>query len=316
MDPLLDPEARALATRRLASLERDVALGFDRGANPDDLLARAMEQVLGELVAASGGRLRIEERRAEAHPRASIGAENVRYLALPARHELAPFLELLAGLATRPPPAELAAASLEVLIAPTCPSCPQVVSACVELALESPALALTVIDAQYHRDLAGSCTSVPAVIVDGARTVVGQVSKQELRDLLGERGRPGYLLAALASMLQAGRFEAAAPILVGEGGLAAAAELMRTGAMQDRLGLMLLVERVLARDPHALDPALPHLLPLLEGADASLRGDAADLLGKIGAPGAREGLERLLADENPDVREIAEEALAALRRPS
>ena len=82
------------------------------------------------------------------------------------------------------------------------------------------------------------------------------------------------------------------------------------------MGVMLLAEEALESDPHCLDGALPHLLPLLEKPDATLRGDTADLLGTIGAPGAREALTRLQQDENPDVREVAEEALESLRQPS
>ena len=46
--------------------------------------------------------------------------------------------------------------------------------------------------------------------------------------------------------------------------------------------------------------------------DAALRGDTADLLGKIGLPSAVEPLRGLLADENPDVAEIAQEAIDAI----
>ena len=68
--------------------------------------------------------------------------------------------------------------------------------------------------------------------------------------------------------------------------------------------------------PHALDAAVPHLLPLLVSDEDNLRGDAASLIGRIGAPGAREALSRLLADANADVREAAAEALDRLRQPS
>jgi alkyl hydroperoxide reductase subunit AhpF len=328
VDPLLPPEQLSLVERKLASLARPVVLEFDAGRDPEDLLARALSKLLEELVSVAGAGLAIRRQPAAAHPgRASITVENIQYLALPAGLELPPFLELLVGLSRRPVGLEtpevdpsgaspLAPAAIEVLIAPTCPSCPQVVAVCTELAIEIPALQVTVIDAQLHPELAGSCSSVPTVIVDGARTIVGQLGKQELRELLAERGSPGYLQATLGSMLQAGRFEAAVPLLGSEAGFAAAAELMRGGAMQDRLGLLLLVERVLEGNPHALDAALPFLLPLLEASDTALRGDAADLLGKIGAPGAHEALTGLLSDENPDVREIAEEAIASLRSPS
>ena len=75
---------------------------------------------------------------------------------------------------------------------------------------------------------------------------------------------------------------------------------------------MLAAELALEDNPAALDCIVPRLLPLLEGPDVTLRGDTADLLGRIGHPVAREPLQRLLADDNPDVAEIAQEALEAL----
>ena len=86
----------------------------------------------------------------------------------------------------------------------------------------------------------------------------------------------------------------------------------RMSATSLRLGLMLAAELALEQDPGALDDITPDLLRLLETEDAALRGDTADLLGRIGHPSAEPALRRLLADENPDVAEIAEEALEAL----
>ena len=56
----------------------------------------------------------------------------------------------------------------------------------------------------------------------------------------------------------------------------------------------------------------PNLINLLGAEDDALRGDTADLLGQIGHPGARKPLQALLHDPNPDIVEIAEEALEGL----
>jgi len=58
-----------------------------------------------------------------------------------------------------------------------------------------------------------------------------------------------------------------------------------------------------------LDGAVPSLIEVLQSEDGSLRGDTADLLGQIGHQGAIPDLEELRNDPNPDVAEIAAEAL-------
>ncbi len=53
---------------------------------------------------------------------------------------------------------------------------------------------------------------------------------------------------------------------------------------------------------------------LLSQDDVALRGDTAELLGKIGNPIAIPALKKTAEDPDPDVREAAEEALEALER--
>jgi HEAT repeat protein len=72
---------------------------------------------------------------------------------------------------------------------------------------------------------------------------------------------------------------------------------------------MMAVETALEDDRSALDGLVPGLLPILGSEDAVLRGDTADLLGRIGHRAARDRLRTLLEDPNPDVAEIASEAL-------
>jgi HEAT repeat protein len=72
---------------------------------------------------------------------------------------------------------------------------------------------------------------------------------------------------------------------------------------------MMAVETALESDRAALDGLVPGLVPILGSEEAVLRGDTADLLGRIGHRTARDPLRMLLEDPNPDVAEIASEAL-------
>jgi HEAT repeat protein len=52
---------------------------------------------------------------------------------------------------------------------------------------------------------------------------------------------------------------------------------------------------------------------MLSHYDARIRGDVADLLGKIGDPAAIPHLEPLISDPDPDVAEAAVDALEELK---
>jgi hypothetical protein len=234
----------------------------------------------------------------------------------PDPHPAAPGRHLTAGGPDTPPPDELPPARLQVMMAPTCPNCPRAVTAANRVAADHPAVELEVVDVQYFGDLAGSVRSVPTLIIDGTRTVVGGVGEQELLELLRERSSQSYVQRSLQSMLESGRMADVPPLLASAAGQQALCALLDGSTMQQRIGLMLAAEETLAANPHALDGSVPCLLPLLGSADSALRGDTADLLGRIGAPGARSALERLLEDPDADVREVAADALSMLREPS
>jgi len=314
---MLDDKQLELVQSKLAGLSGRVRLELGVGPNPDDPFVHALREVTAELVGAAPEHLELSERPGQG-PYPSLRVKNIEYFAVPLDRELEPFLDLLGFLTNGSGLEPLAGppARVEVLIAPTCPNCPAVVRACAQVAAAWSALTMVVIDVQYFTELAGSCRSVPTVVIDGAHTVVGPVSSRDLIEILERRGEPGYLARALGSMVESGRLAEVAPLLTGDEGFAAMATLMRDGTMQQKMGLMLAVEQILEGSPHAIDGAVPHLLPLLESEVATLRGDVADLLGQIGAPGAREALSLLLDDENADVREVAEEAIQRLRDPS
>ena len=292
---------------------------LDPGPEPDGAFSQKMREVLLGLASASGGKLLVARRPSAKFPgRPSFSLGNIHYLAIPWDAELAPFLELVALLSSDPATMdeEMAEASVEVLMAPACPHCAKVVGACSQVAAVRRQILLAVIDVQHFGDLSYDIKSVPAVVVDHYHTSIGPLEKKELLAILGDRESSHFYARSLESMIKANRLEEAAQMVASEAGHIALVALMRAGGFQERLGLMMLAEEALEQDAHCLDGAVPLLLPLLQTDDASLRGDTADVLGKIGAPGAREALEKLLSDTNEDVREIAQEALDELRKPS
>jgi len=80
------------------------------------------------------------------------------------------------------------------------------------------------------------------------------------------------------------------------------------------MGLLLAAETLLEEFPSMLDSAVSNLLPALESDDGALRGDTADLLGRIGHLSALPALTALLEDPIEDVAEIAAEAIEEITR--
>ena len=91
-------------------------------------------------------------------------------------------------------------------------------------------------------------------------------------------------------------------------------ELLASPEMGVRLGTSALVEELAVTDPDRRAFAAAALAPLLEGADPVRRGDAAYLIGFVGAAGELPALDTLAAqDPNADVREAAVEAAGKIR---
>jgi HEAT repeat protein len=80
------------------------------------------------------------------------------------------------------------------------------------------------------------------------------------------------------------------------------------------MGALVALEEALDKNPRILDPIVDDLTSLLFQEEAALRGDTAALLGKIGNPAAIPALRKAVEDQDPDVREAAEEALQSLEQ--
>jgi HEAT repeat protein len=86
-------------------------------------------------------------------------------------------------------------------------------------------------------------------------------------------------------------------------------DLMKDERMRVRLGMSALVETLAKEDPDNIRDSIPGIAALLEDENATIRGDAAYLLGIIGHPDAVPFLRDASEDENGSVREIAGEAI-------
>jgi HEAT repeat protein len=90
--------------------------------------------------------------------------------------------------------------------------------------------------------------------------------------------------------------------------------LIQDERVRVRIGVTALVEELKTTDGENLSQALPGLLPLLDHKDPVVRGDVSNLIGIIGEKEGVPFLEKLLADEDPNVRLISREAIEEMKR--
>jgi alkyl hydroperoxide reductase subunit AhpF len=245
------------------------------------------------------------------------GHANIHYLAIPEGPEAPPFVEALVDLPKgaaghdpewiRPLSALKQPVQLWVFIASACPHCPQAVRAANRIALTTPQVTTVIIDAQQFPDLADrfKAKSVPLTVIDGEMSITGVIPPAKLVEKILTRDNAEIFL----SLVETGRFDDALKKI--HDGFTSA---WKKSATQLRMGLMMVAEKALTQDPHSMNSLVPDLLPATKSADAALRGDTADLLGQIGHPSATEALKALLNDENPDVAEIAQDALDEIEK--
>ncbi len=247
--------------------------------------------------------------------------ENVHYATLPEGPEWLPFQEILLALAGDALPdspnrlrglRELTEpASLLVFVAAECPHCPGAAREALALALACPLVSVTVVDAQQFPDLADrfGVKAVPHTVIDEGLSRTGVIKSADLCDAVLSRGQEAYEVERFRSLIESGRFVDAA-VQIREGlGAASLLAGWRESTMSTRIGLLLAAEEALEQDPAALDSILDALIAVLGSDDTALRGDTADLLGRIGHPAACRPLQALRSDPNPDVAEIAAEAI-------
>jgi glutaredoxin len=312
---------------KLANSRGSLEIVLHPAAGEESPLEGPLTEVARRLELASGGALTVARGDGlglVALPCLTIahrGAGKIHYQALPHGPEGRPFLEAVLGPHRNgPDPGErwverLAAlerpAELLVFVGASCPHCPGAVRSANRLALASALVTVSIADVQAHAELAQrfNVRAVPTTILDGSLAVSGVVRPAELVDKILSRDDDSHGEQLLVSLVEQGRFDEMARRIRSEPGASHFLKNWKGSATSLRIGLMMAVETALEGDRAALDHLVPGLLPILGSEDAVLRGDTADLLGRIGHPAAKDPLRTLLDDPNPDVAEIASEAL-------
>jgi thiol-disulfide isomerase/thioredoxin len=288
----------------------------------------SLEAGLGE-VAEGIGRAGIEVRQGDgrgmmALPCLEVEARgrSIRYMALPVGPEAAPFVDAVLDLAhgraeeSREWARRMAGreTGIVVFIAEGCPHCPVSVASAMKVASSARGAVVSVVDAQRFGEIADryGIRSVPAILLDRGLVLTGVVSADDLAEQILAQDRADYEARLLRSLVETGRFAEAGELLGGR--LELFVEEWKQSTTSTRIGLMLVAEEMLGEDRSCLDVMVDDLVGFLQAPDAALRGDTADLLGRIGHPGARKALTEALQDPNPDVVEIAAEALEGIER--
>jgi hypothetical protein len=259
-------------------------------------------------------------------PSLSIGngrcRPRVHYRAVPEGLELAPFIELIRKLCPDEQDEnrqnfvnsdDSPGALLEVVIAPTCPTCPSAVKVALDIASGSPDVDLFIIDGTKCTDVAKryDIKSVPVTIINGELSLVGVVSRKDIDNARRGEGSEDSSRLVFRSLVRSGQHGEAAKLLSGTSGLVFT-EWWSESTLTERIWLMLVAEESLERTTGSLDGLVDGLIELLDTENISLRGDTVDLLGRIGHPAARPGILRLCDDSNNDVAEVARDALEDL----
>lgn len=253
------------------------------------------------------------------------GQKNIHYLAVPEGHEFGPFLDAVQWLGRgkdvpdghlyEPLRTVTEQVDILVLVAAVCPHCPHAVRAALGLAVYQPSIKVTVADALQFPDLVErfKVKSTPTTIVNGALTIVGQINVAQLVDQIVSAGQTATITATLRSMIETGRAEDAGSLLSKAYDPSAILPLYTAPEFALRMGSLVAMEAALEAAPRSLDSIVDDLTTLLTHDEVGLRGDTAELLGKIGNPAAIPALNQAVLDTDPDVREAAIEALDILK---
>lgn len=204
-----------------------------------------------------------------------------------------------------------------VVVSPFCTNCPLVVEAVLRVAVLNPLLWAFIINAHQVSPLTEHyrIQSVPAVVIDRHLVHVGEITSERLVEILLNRGTAAYKRDFMRSLIERGLIDEAAGLLCKDQDVDGMLALFEHGDLSMRMGVLVVFEEALEKDRPTIQKMVPSLIAMLTREDARIRGDLADLLGKIGDPRALPQLERLTKDPDPDVADAAKEAIENIRQP-
>ena len=306
-------------------LSQDVTIGLVRSQHTSSKLFYEFCDDITRLVP----KIRISKVEAEPldPPQILIGSR-LRYQALPAGHELPPFLEALSvhesgSLNITEPIKRLleknkVPAALTVFIAPQCTFCPQIVHQLITLPMADKTLQLTIIDGTLFPETvqAHKIQAVPTIVLDDQFRWTGSVPLEELIETIITRDPVSLSPASLESIIKDGGADRlAAMILEAEKLFPAFFKVLTHHKWPIRLGAMVVMEKIIEANRNLAAEALAPLWNRFHQVDAQVQGDILHVFGETGDSRSVSWLETVLSgDFDREVKEAAEEALEKISK--
>ena len=255
-------------------------------------------------------------------------AGGIRFQALPEDDKLDGFIDALkpldgADAGLRPVSHELLTdmtlpAEIRLYIAPGCPFCPKALQEWVALARASDKLRLLVIDAALFPETAReeNIRAVPTLILDDHLRWSGRIPVGDVLEQLATRD-PGRLSAdALDGIIKDGQAEQVARAMIENATLfPAIIDLLCHDKWPVRLGAMVVMESIAAKNPPLAARVVPLLRQRYGHLDDPVRGDVLYIIGETGDHQTVRFLQDILQDStNGEIRQAATEALATIQK--
>ena len=258
----------------------------------------------------------------ELPPQIMIG-KGLRYQAVPAGHELQPFLEALISLNSDPQTLtenfnyhlkkENPPAALSLYIAPHCTFCPSAVRQLFPLPLVDDKIQLTIIDGTLFPEQAQNqrIQAVPTLLLDEQFRWTGTVPLEEVIDTINTRDPVSLGAASLENILKDGQAGLLTVMMLEAGQIFPAFyDLLVHPKWPVRLGAMVVMEEIADQNPAMASSLIDFLWDRFHHLPDQIRGDILYLLGEIGDSRAKSWLDEVLAGEfDEEVKEAAREAL-------
>ena len=255
-------------------------------------------------------------------PQFLIGSR-LRYQAVPAGHELPPFLEALAahesGSLDIAEPLKILLeknklpASLTVFIAPHCTFCPQIVRQLITLPRADKNLQMTIVDGTLFPEMVETqkIHAVPTIVLDDQFRWTGSVPLEELIETINTRDPVSLSPASLESIIKEGGADRLAAMILGAEKLFPAFyEVLTHHKWPIRLGAMVVMEEIIEANNNLATSVLEPLWNRFHQVPAQIQGDSLHVFGETGDARSVSWLETVLSgDFDREVKEAAEEAL-------
>ncbi len=256
---------------------------------------------------------------------ALVPGDRIRFLGAPRDRELPVFFEILAGEsytkavgpAFEAPASPAPPAELELFVSSGCAFCPQALRLLLPLVHGSPWLRLQVVDAESQpgRFRERQVRSVPTLLLDERFRWVGAVNPEEVLRVASHRDPREISAASLERLLKEGEARRLAAWMVeSKSVFPALGELLCREEWPVRLGAMVTVEEIQARDPELAAAAIAPLTERLASLSEHVQGDLLYLLGEIAAEAFLPRLEAYAAAAaNAELAAAAREAAEKVR---